>query len=462
MSICRGSVACALLLFGAATSALPVDVRHNFDVLRCEVSLRFSALQDVHSVRTQSGELVLSISTPEAGSLRGLLSSWKADPLLQEIRVDRQAGDTLELAIRHRQRPASALRWERRANELILEARLIQPADAGYYREAGCYLASVREFDAALAQLRKALALDPQDLRPYLDLAEIWAQLGQKDLAAAAARSAMRDPQLRARARALVTSLQGGKPGHPGTDVSEEVRRERSSPDSSRKSATEMRMVAESNIGRGEEPPPDVPSTPSASPRPNSAGASAGEDRSQILSQARVRVEVIGAAALLAAGLMAPIGVVTLHLRRRRRKMDVLPAGVNDQERVDLTGSDVFQLLLAERLSRKEATGLEPAKEEEAGEEVEPAGLFDSVEPAPAPAGKKAGRGSETAGASVRGQLESVLALADRGFSVEEIARRLQMGKEEVRLALQVRRSKPSLRVPQGDRRGLRLQLVEE
>ncbi len=461
----RWLVGLALALAGCQ----PSWAEHRFDVL--ETELRFPVRLVEGHVRGDSATFVVEVSDSAAFSRS--VSAWEADPIVRGLRVRRRGDGRTELVLVRRARPSCRVRWSETRGELVIRVSLQEPADAEFYLEAGKYFASHGNPRLALKQYRKALALRPGDLRPYLEAARARLALGERRLAAFNARRALADPRLALEARALleriapktvVSRREGAKAETPAQRVAHLPTERGALPQAS--------AHARDSLTTEKEPPAETKGVPAESKHPKNPQplrnpvSRASVSTSPVSTRQETGwLRVAAMAMILASGIMAPVVLLVLRSFRRTARVPRARLSVKSEE-FERARQDVFERLLTLRLQSEAETLRGSESEGRDGESAPPAAAAapeESEERSPRVVVERAvaSEAHVRAGSSFRSQLESVYALADRGVTVAEIARRLGIGREEVRLALEVRAARPAVDMTTPHRE-LTLELVED
>ncbi len=474
-------VTLATILIANAVAAS--GLQHRFDILATRVRAQLGSRATVTECRPDGHGFVVSLAGISAGQLRRVFRNWQPDPLLASVQIseDRAAGKTTLVLGLGASVPGAAVRAAVRRQALEIVARLTAPATSAYYTDAGVYLAQQGRRREALAQFRKAIALQPGNARAYLEAAKVRAALGERSLAIFNAKKAQQNERTRSEALALLAQLDPSRWGEKVRSKAPEPERftpqsvtsslssetERQNPSSG---ATGVRKQGSRSDSGAAAPTTGATEKARSADKPgrgNALGSNAtlakpsGDVRTATQTKETDIVDPFStpsnAWAFLLAFAVAALftAPLTWFLVRASRRSAEAVRGPFVRVPANTPPLDDFQRLLVERSGALDA---EPVQDREGKERGEPE--VDSVlkvveeiqrrgpeSPLGAPEQERhPGNILETAELGrpqrdIRVELESVLALAGRGLPSEEIARRIGMGREEVRLILAMSRS---------------------
>ncbi|NOZ57013.1 MAG: tetratricopeptide repeat protein [Calditrichaeota bacterium] len=479
----RGAgVVVAVVLILASDAASAAGLQHRFDVLSTRVRVDLGSRATVTRCRADGRGFVVSVAGISATRLRQVFRTWQPDPLLASVQV---AGDsssaeaTLVLGL-GASVPGATVRAVVRRQTLEIVAKLTAPATSDYYTDAGVYLAKHGRRQQALAQFRKAIALEPNNARAYLEAAKVRADLGERSLAIFNAKKAWQNERTRDEALALLARLdpanwsrkaRGAKPKRVSRSRVESQPSDRVAQATVPSAAAVVENRKPGTVSTSAVPKAATTEKVQAADKPvrgSALGSNAtlAEPSSEILTAARTKdadiVEPFSTpsnawAFLLALGVAALFTApLTWFLVRASRKTEKTVSGPFVRVPANTPPFDDFQRLLVERSG---ALDTEPGRDrgEEDQSEAEVESVLKVVEGIqrqfPEASTTEEQAQTERNGVllspdvgrpqrDVRVELESVLALADRGLPAEEIARRVGVGREEVRLVLAMSRSR--------------------
>ena len=460
--------------FGEASGA---EVQHRFAVLSSRLRVQLHTRATVTQCRRDGRGFVISVAGLSPEQLQRAFRNWRPDPLLAAVRVlgdSSGAEATLVLSLGSSV-PEGNVRAAVRRQVLEIVAQLTRPATSDYYTEAGIYLARRGRRREALAQFRKAIALQPDNARAYLEAARVRAALGERSLAIFNAKKAAKDARTRREALSLLARLD---PVHWGRKARQSSRRQpalaatgrrpRAGDEPVQSAKNSAQPVAASATAEARPAPAKKASEKSEvadkSSKEDAAkhGAVSSEPSTAVLAETQTKEDLksvdpfstpVNAWAFLfaltaAALFTAPLTWVLVRANKKDSRSTKSPF-VRVPANTPPLGD--FQRLLVERTG-----GLGPAPDSAPSESEEPVEETPSV-PTPQVLEHRETPEEETPIAvnnpfarpvadrpfrDVRVELESVIALADRGLSPDEIARRIGMGREEVRLVLAMSRTR--------------------